>query len=306
MQVGTLLEVIVCPILPECIPAMACQRCRSPNNDRGIDSQIQALICFVRSSLQFALKPCENLLLETMRLSQQHHKLQGVACRACNVKIGNLTSQLPSREALVVFGSGKVEFVTSCGAPVKLPSGQKGFWAKTMKHPAFCHVHRGYDYGEPLKPLPSHLLAPSTPLVTPTSPNCPLPLGACLEWRDCVDELSGFTPRREQIDAFRRCVLHNHIVALPTGFGKTLIASMVMARMASLNPAPGRLALMLVDRIPLVEQQKLALENHTGLIAASLCSETNTRLNKQNLFSGSVEALVATAGALFHLLHEKS
>ncbi len=45
VQVGTLLEVIVFPILPECIPAMACQRCRSPNNDHGFDSQIQSLIC---------------------------------------------------------------------------------------------------------------------------------------------------------------------------------------------------------------------------------------------------------------------
>ena len=49
--------------------------------------------------------------------------------------------------------------------------------------------------------------------------------------------------------------LHQDLVAvLPTGAGKTLIASMWLKRMRELNPE--KMGLFVVDRIPLVVQQK--------------------------------------------------
>ena len=99
-------------------------------------------------------------------------------------------------------------------------------------------------------------------------------------------------------------MLHNHIVVLPTGFGKTLIAAMVMKRMVKLNPAPGRVALMIVDRLPLVEQQKAAIENYTGLNAACLSSET-TQYSRLRIFEGFADVLVATAGSLRNYLEDK-
>ena len=49
--------------------------------------------------------------------------------------------------------------------------------------------------------------------------------------------------------------LHQDLVAvLPTGAGKTLIASMWLKRMRELNPE--KMGLFVVDRIPLVLQQK--------------------------------------------------
>jgi len=256
--------------------------------------------------IQFALKPDQFCILQSLRMeadcSGKPVCSARVFCTLCSGGIGYVTTQLQNRGDLIVFSDNKVGFLMSSGEQ-HWPHGKRR-WATAMKHPAFHHVHRSYDYSQALKPVPSHLLPPELPLVTPLSPACPLSREDCLDWRDCVDKLSGLTPRAEQIEAFRLCVLQNHIVVLPTGLGKTLIASMVMKRMAMLNPSPGRLALMIVDRIPLVEQQKRALEDHTGLLAASLCSETSTCLNKQNLFSGNAHALVATAGALLRLLHE--
>lgn len=56
-----------------------------------------------------------------------------------------------------------------------------------------------------------------------------------------------------QVEALAWSLVSNAIVVLPTGTGKTLVASLFLARMAHLNP--GRMVAMIVDRIPLVQQQ---------------------------------------------------
>lgn len=203
---------------------------------------------------------------------------------------------------LEVLGGEKITFSTVTGEEVPFcVQKRKLSWAAAMKDAAFRHIQQSFDCGDRIEPVPPHLVTKALPLRTPTSHGANIE--EFLRWDDCLDECCPLKPRQEQLDAYRRCVLHNHVVVLPTGFGKTLIASLVMARMISMNP--GRMALMLVDRLPLVEQQKRAFENHTGLIAATLCSETSTRSHKLSLISGSAHALVATAGALLHLLHEK-
>ena len=56
-----------------------------------------------------------------------------------------------------------------------------------------------------------------------------------------------------QVECFVEALRQNLIAVLPTGAGKTLIASMWLKRMKELNPE--KLGLFVVDKIPLVKQQ---------------------------------------------------
>ena len=210
---------------------------------------------------------------------------------------------------LDVFGGEKVHFLTSSGKRAVESATIQIKWAKVFNEAALSHMHRSTEVSaiETVRPRTPRTTMPSTPLVTPTEIGCEMPMEECLDWRrGLLDPLCSVIecPRPQQIEAFQRCMLHNHIVVLPTGSGKTLVAAMVMKRMVQLNPAPGRLALMIVDRLPLVEQQKEAIENYTGLTGACLSSET-TRYSKRNLFNGFADVLVATAGALLRLLEDE-
>ena len=63
--------------------------------------------------------------------------------------------------------------------------------------------------------------------------------------------------------AFKIALVSNVIISLPTGFGKTFIASLVMAKMRELNNR--HLVVMVVDRVPLVYQQAVAIADDTGM-----------------------------------------
>ena len=76
--------------------------------------------------------------------------------------------------------------------------------------------------------------------------------------------VSGKVPKQEQLLAFARGLIRNTIIVLPTGFGKTFIASLIIKRIQLRNPL--RVAVMLVDRIPLVYQQALAISRDTGMV----------------------------------------
>ena len=56
-----------------------------------------------------------------------------------------------------------------------------------------------------------------------------------------------------QVECFVEALRQNLIAVLPTGAGKTLIASMWLKRMKELNPE--KMGLFVVDKIPLVKQQ---------------------------------------------------
>lgn len=60
-------------------------------------------------------------------------------------------------------------------------------------------------------------------------------------------------PRPYQIECFVESLQRDLVAVLPTGAGKTLIASMLLKRMRQLNPK--KMGLFIVDRIPLVFQQ---------------------------------------------------
>ena len=68
----------------------------------------------------------------------------------------------------------------------------------------------------------------------------------------------------------------------PPGSGKTLIASMIFSWMAQANP--GRVGLMVVQRVPLMQQQAAAIAHDTGLKVASFGGGNITRLRIEQVF----------------------
>jgi hypothetical protein len=90
------------------------------------------------------------------------------------------------------------------------------------------------------------------------------------------DILHATVPRDYQVRAFIDVLLSDVVLVMPTGSGKTLVASMVLARMCRENGK--RTGLFVVDRIPLVFQQAAAIRSNTGLKVIGLCSENITRL----------------------------
>lgn len=78
---------------------------------------------------------------------------------------------------------------------------------------------------------------------------------------------------------------------------------MVIARMKVLNP--NHMAVMLVDRIPLVFQQGQSVMNDTGIRVCSMCSENRTTKRIKQLHDGTYDALVITAGAFLELINRE-
>ena len=77
--------------------------------------------------------------------------------------------------------------------------------------------------------------------------------------------------RDSQIQAFVEGLQKSIVVVLNRGAGKTLVASMILAKLCKLN-ANG-MGLMLVDRVPRVFQQGDAIADNTNLSAMSFCGE---------------------------------
>ena len=94
--------------------------------------------------------------------------------------------------------------------------------------------------------------------------------------------LTNKVPEPHQLLAFVSAMLADTIVILPTGSGKTLIASMLFSWMAQANP--GRVGLMVVQRVPLMQQQTAAIAHDTGLKVASFGGVNITRLRIEQVF----------------------
>ena len=72
-----------------------------------------------------------------------------------------------------------------------------------------------------------------------------------------------------QVECFVEALRQNLIAVLPTGAGKTLIASMWLKRMKELNPE--KMGLFVVDKIPLVKQQaKVMFSSNIYLILSNM------------------------------------
>ncbi|XP_065649354.1 uncharacterized protein LOC100214913 isoform X3 [Hydra vulgaris] len=110
-------------------------------------------------------------------------------------------------------------------------------------------------------------------------------------------------PRQYQIQAFIEALQSNLIVVLKTGFGKTLIASMLLGRMCEINPQ--KMGLMIVDRIPLVFQHAASISSDTNLRVVSLCGENKTKHTIKRINDGNFDVLIITAGAFYDMIKQK-
>ena len=81
----------------------------------------------------------------------------------------------------------------------------------------------------------------------------PVKLPECTEDYDWTNILDNKFARDYQVQCFVESLQRDMVAVLPTGAGKTLIASMLLKRMKELNPE--KMGLFIVDRIPLVFQQ---------------------------------------------------
>jgi ERCC4-related helicase len=90
-----------------------------------------------------------------------------------------------------------------------------------------------------------------------------------------INKLVKDTPREYQNELFRKAMGGNAIVYLPTGSGKTLVASMVINAMLKLNP--GKMAAFLVHRIPLVYQQSQYLKKQNPRLRVEILAGDLTR-----------------------------
>jgi hypothetical protein len=104
--------------------------------------------------------------------------------------------------------------------------------------------------------------------------------------------------------AYVETLIRDTIVVMPTGSGKTLAASLVMHRFSRLNRL--RTAVMVVDRVPLVFQQQVAIRRDTGMTVLPICGENKTRRKVAQWVDCAIDAVVVTAGCLNVLLDEGS
>ena len=110
-------------------------------------------------------------------------------------------------------------------------------------------------------------------------------------------------PYDYQIQAFEEGLQKNIVVVLNTGAGKTLIGSMILAKMCQLNP--NRMGLMIVEKIPLAFQQGDAIRRDTKLSVISLYGKNKTETRMTKLNREYYDALVVTAGAFYQMLQKK-
>ncbi|XP_011300777.1 endoribonuclease Dicer [Fopius arisanus] len=82
-------------------------------------------------------------------------------------------------------------------------------------------------------------------------------------------ETEEFTPRPYQVDLYERALIHNSILYLPTGAGKTYIAVMLIKALSPAVRIPfsegGKRTIFAVNTVPLVIQQSGYIARHTGL-----------------------------------------
>ena len=107
-------------------------------------------------------------------------------------------------------------------------------------------------------------------------------------------------PYDYQIQAFEEGLQKNIVAVLNTGAGKTLIGSMILAKMCQLNP--NRMGLMIVEKRPLAFQQGDAIAENTKLSVISLLRGKKAKNKMIKLNLGYYDVLVVTARAFNELL----
>ena len=215
---------------------------------------------------------------------------QKVCCVHCRNCVGSKMELGPNSATIITFGHKKILVF---GVKVWQP------WQKYCLLPHTMSIERRdlkTFWPHEISSMEIDTAATSTiPVIMPTHAD------GSFQWEDLV---RGIWPRKYQLEGYHRALLSNLIVCIPTGKGKTLIAALVMARMKRINPK--KLVVLIVERIPLVFQQALAIARDTTLSLCQLCSETNTQATINKLLDKkSFDGLVATAGSFLDLIYKK-
>ena len=215
-----------------------------------------------------------------------------ILCTNCDTPVGKKHPNGPNSSSILAFGNDKIVLNAH-----KLSTSKKDAWYNVYLEPPF----------DELLVRNSSTFFGNTLAENPEAPEPQIEMSPII-WPD-TQELSHFThediimsdviPRDYQIAAYIEALQRDFILVLPTGCGKTLVASIAAARMKSLNP--GHMVLFLVDRVPLVFQQGESISIETHLNVCSLTSEFNTDLKRMKLKQGVYDVLVSTAGSFLSL-----
>ena len=217
-----------------------------------------------------------------------------ILCQKCEAPLGKKHPNGPNVSYIIAFGNDKIILLDRT-----LGTSKKNAWYNVYKELPFSQVAvRNSDefFGKKVEKVDTETIHQELADICP------------IVWPDCqnvshfyIDDIlmSAVVPRDYQITAYIEALQRDLILVLPTGCGKTLVSSLVAARMKSLNP--NYMVLFLVDRVPLVFQQGESISVATHLNVCSLSSESNTNMKRRKLNQGVYDVLVTTAGAFLAL-----
>ena len=124
------------------------------------------------------------------------------------------------------------------------------------------------------------------------------------QWYQWTDIINDKIPRDYQLETYRLALVKDVISVLPTGFGKTLTAVLLLSRMAKMNKE--HMGLFVVERIPLVYQQAQRIQEETDMIVICINSETINRARLNAIIHRRCDVVVITAGALKEQIERKT
>lgn len=188
-------------------------------------------------------------------------------CSNCNETLGNFCPIGPKKDFVCCFTRLAIQITMASG--LQLGGGKwetirpfLGSSIEVRDIVTFYGInkdHMGSFTAPPSLPLrPTHELIRQTPL----------------------RELTVDRPRDYQMECFVQAALQNLIVYLPTGAGKTMVASMLIGLLHRLNPF--KTALFIVHRVSLAFQQAQYIKEQTGLNVLVACG------NETGIYSGGV------------------
>ena len=240
------------------------------------------------------IKPELEVFFEEDKKVEIYHesKKKHLKCRKCNFIVGKVLPFGPSNKKIKAFACDKVTVYQ------KSYYGQK--WYNIYKTIPIENRDSG-DFFKDYNQIQDPMKCSTKKKVIKDPVNFPsVDRHKDFEW---ITVSVSKHPRDYQIQAFVEGLQRNIVVVLNTGAGKTLVASMILAKMCKLNPK--RMGLMLVDRVPLVFQQGDAIAEDTNLSVMSLCGENKTKNRINKLNRQYYDILVVTAGAFFELLEKQ-
>ena len=237
-------------------------------------------------------------LLSTMVIEEPKRKkkkrMSKVVCKSCGKGVG---SDLP-------FGPDNTSFVAFAKDSVTL-LGEKSPNKKTSWRTMACYSRiEVRDDNSFFGRVAQETDADEEPCLSDFEPiTFPSPLKLKdFSWDKLL--VNKMKPRPYQVDAFVEALSRNLIVVIPTGAGKTLVAALLLARMAQLNPSPGHMGLFIVESVPLVYQQAKAIHLSTGLRVCPVCGQSKTPGILCDLRDGAYDVLVVTGTQWF--IHDLS